>query len=65
LNPGGAGSTSNESSVANEGSEREVPVTSSYVPYKISSNTYSLCLIDRDIIKRYRAWLQNFFKNEF
>ena len=35
------------------------------MPYKSSSKEYSLGLIDRDIVKRYRLWLVEHFKNEF
>lgn len=35
------------------------------MPYKSSSKDYSLGLIDRDIVKRYRAWMLEFFRNDF
>ena len=37
----------------------------SYLPYKQSSKEYSLGIIDRDIVKRYRQWMIEYFKNEF
>ena len=35
------------------------------MPYKSSTKDYSLGLIDRDIVKRYRLWLVEHFKNDF
>jgi len=35
------------------------------MPYKSSTKDYSLGLIDRDIVKRYRLWLTDHFKNDF
>ena len=35
------------------------------MPYKSSTKDYSLGLIDRDIVKRYRLWLIDHFKNDF
>ena len=40
-------------------------VSSSYLPYKSSSKDYSLGLVDRDIVKRYRLWMLEYFRNEF
>lgn len=35
------------------------------MPYRSSTKEYSLGLIDRDIVKRYRLWLVEHFKNDF
>ena len=35
------------------------------MPYRSSTKDYSLGLIDRDIVKRYRLWLVEHFKNDF
>lgn len=43
----------------------DLEVQSHYLPVKISSKDYSLGIIDRDIIKRYRKWASEYFKNEF
>jgi hypothetical protein len=40
-------------------------VSNSYLPYKSSSKDYSLGLVDRDIVKRYRLWMLEYFRNEF
>jgi len=34
-------------------------------PYKSSSKDYSLSAVDYDIVTRYRAWLADYFENEF
>ena len=34
-------------------------------PYKSSSKDYSLSPVDFDIVTRYRAWLADYFQNEF
>lgn len=63
MNTGGAGS--NESSLANLSKDKPIPVSNSYLPYKIARSNYSLTLVDRDIIKRLRPWLSNHFRNEY
>ena len=35
------------------------------MPYKSSTKDYSLGLIVRDIVKRYRLWLIDHFRNDF
>ena len=35
------------------------------MPYKSSTKDFSLGLIDRDIVKRYRLWLMDHFINDF
>lgn len=35
------------------------------MPYKTSSKDFSLGLVDRDIVRRYRHWLVNHFTNDF
>lgn len=44
---------------------QERPVSQHYLPYKSSSKDFSLGLADRDIVKKYRMWLIEFFRNEF
>mmetsp|Transcript_39538 Transcript_39538/g.51782 ORF Transcript_39538/g.51782 Transcript_39538/m.51782 type:complete len:198 (+) Transcript_39538:479-1072(+) len=34
-------------------------------PYKSSSKEFSLSVVDLDIVTRYRAWLADYFQNEF
>jgi len=43
----------------------ETGVVKKVTPYKSSSKEYSLSAVDLDIVTRYRAWLSEYFENEF